>query len=820
MNLSFEWLRSLVPVQLSPAELRDLITSRCATVDEVIALRADLAGVVVGRVVEAQRHPNSDHLWVTKVDAGGGELLDVVCGAPNVREGKLYPFAPTGTVLPGGLKLEKRKIRGATSNGMLCSSRELGLGSEHDGILELQVDAPPGTPFLDAVPVGDTRLVIDVTPNRPDLLSHLGIAREVAAATGVALLAPEARRTGARAETVEREGTTAGVTVRVEDSEGAPRYMGAVIRDVKVEPSPPWLVARLEAVGSRSINNVVDITNYLMHELGQPMHAFDLERLAGSSVIVRRARHGETLTTLDGIERRLTTAMTVIADGDRAQAIAGVMGGSTSEVMAPSGSRASGDGVAATEASAPATRHIFLEVALFDPRKTRATRLALGLTTDASHRFERGVDPEIQSLALARAIEMITDLAGGRLDGTPIDVRARAAPRESVTLRTERVARLLGVPVPADDSAKLLRSIGFDVAVAGPDLRVTAPSWRRDIAREVDLIEEVARLRGFETFPDELRPYRPGTMAEAPLAHTIRRVRTAMIAAGLLEARPMPFVRGEESGFVRVSNPLAEDEAYLRPTILHSLAKRAEHNLARMEGNVRLFEIGAVFSPGSGALPAESVNAAALIMGLRRPPHFTEPKPPPMDAWDAKGLAESLVAAAFPGAAARMDPGTAGDLWSIRVGDEIVGAVRQVELDAPVWASPAFGVELRLSAAPMDPAAPAADSAATRPVPPRYRAIPTTPAAELDLALLVPLRTTAEEVEQVIRRSAGELLERLELFDEFRGAGIPDGFRSVGWRLTFRHPDRTLRDKEVEGRRDKLLRILENELRVRHRTSA
>ena len=802
MNLSYEWLRSLVPVRLSPTELRDLITARCTVVDEVVALRADLAGVVVGRVVEVQRHPNSDHLWVTRVDAGGPELLDVVCGAANVLQGKLYPFAPVGMVLPGGLKLEKRKIRGATSNGMLCSSRELGLGDDHEGILELQIDVPPGTPFLAAVPVGDTRLVIDVTPNRPDLLSHVGLAREVAAATGVALIEGDARGGSATsAVVVDREGKAAGVTVRIDDPDGAPRYMGAVIRGVTVGPSPPWLVARLEAVGSRSINNVVDVTNYLMHELGQPMHAFDLRLLEGPSVIVRRAHAGEKLTTLDGTERALTRDMTVIADARRAQAVAGVMGGSTSEVSAT-------------------TRDIFLEVALFDPRTVRATRLALGLNTDASYRFERGVDPEIQPRAMARAVDLFIDLAGGTLDGAPVDVHPRPASREPLILRSERVGRLLGVPVGADESARLLRLIGFVVESAGAsDLRVTAPSWRRDIARDVDLIEEIARLRGFDSFPDELRPYRPGTTADPPLVHTIRRVRDAMIAAGLFEARPMPFVSGGDSGFVRVSNPLAEDEAYLRPSILQSLARRAEHNLGRMEGNIRLFEIGAVFEPGDGPLPFESMNAAALIMGLRRPPHFTEPKPPAIDAWDAKGLAEALASAAFPAGAARLEPGVDGELWRIRVGDEVVGSVRLLELDAPVWASPAFGVEVRISDAPMDPASAVADGAMSRGATPPYRAIPTTPAAELDLALLVPMGTTAAEVEAVILRAAGELLERLELFDEFRGSGIPDGFRSLAWRLTFRHPDRTLRDKEVEGRRDKLLRILENELSVRQRTS-
>ena len=739
---------------------------------------------------------------MTKVDAGGGELLDVVCGAPNVQQGKLYPFARSGTTLPGGLKLEKRKIRGATSNGMLCSARELGLGQDHEGIMELQVDAAPGTPFLEAVPIGDTRLVIDVTPNRPDLLSHLGVAREVSAATGVALTAEGAITTSIPAPvTAQREGRVGAVEVRVDDSDGTPRYMGAVLRGVTVGPSPEWLVGRLEAVGSRSINNIVDITNYLLHELGQPMHAFDLARMSGSRVIVRPAREGETITTLDGTTRTLKPTMTVIADADRAQAVAGVMGGATSEVT-------------------DTTRDIFLEVALFDPRRTRTTRMALGLSSDASYRFERGVDPELQPRALARAVALIVDIAGGTVDGAPIDIRASTVAPRRIKLRIERVARILGVGISAGECAGLLRSVGFATGQTdrAAELEVTVPSWRPDVAAEIDLMEEIARLRGFASFPETLRPYRPGTTTDAPLVGMIERVRASMIAAGLFESRAMPFVRGGDSDHVRVSNPLAEDEAYLRRSLLDTLARRAEHNLARMQGNVRLFEIGSVFAPSDGDLPGEWIHAAALVMGQRRPPHFTEPKPPAFDAWDAKGIAERLAAAAYPDTDPALVEAASGGLWSILVDGAKVGTVAEVALDAPVWATPAFGVEIRLQAAPLDPAVSAAAPRVERSGS-RYRPIPVTPAVELDLALLVPTGTSAASVEAVIRRGAGDMLERLELFDEFRGAGIPDGHRSVAWRLTFRHPDRTLRDKEVEGRRDKLLRILENELSVRHRTS-
>ncbi|MEO8577868.1 MAG: YtpR family tRNA-binding protein, partial [Gemmatimonadales bacterium] len=330
MNASYSWLKDFVDFDLTPNELRDLLTARCATVDDVVALRQDLSSIVVGKVVEAGRHPNSDHLWVTRVDSGTGELHHVVCGAPNVTVGTLYPFARVGSTLPGGLKIEKRKIRGEVSEGMLCSARELGLGTDHEGILALDVDAAPGASFLEVMPVGDTQLVVDVLPNRPDLLSHEGLGREIAAAVGSPLKRP------VHPPAVLTRSSTASqptpIDVSVEDSEGAPRYLAIAIHGVTVGPSPEWLAKRVEAVGSRSISNVVDVTNYMLHGFGQPMHAFDMSKLGGSKIIVRRAKNGEKIVTLDGVERKLDDSMTVIADAANAEAIAGVIGGKGSEV--------------------------------------------------------------------------------------------------------------------------------------------------------------------------------------------------------------------------------------------------------------------------------------------------------------------------------------------------------------------------------------------------------------------------------------------------------------------------------------------------------
>lgn len=835
MLISHDWLRSVVPHALDADALRTLLTAHVATVDGMVPLRADLAPIVVARVVTAARHPNADHLWVTTVDDGSGELLEVVCGAPNVTAGALYPFARVGTVMPtgnkGGIRIERRKIRGAVSNGMLCSARELGLGDDHEGILALEVEAAPGTPFLEAVRVGDVQYDVDVLANRPDLLSHWGIAREVSALTGVAMRDPaevftvdpttgEARfGDGVRGRVPSAGGTvvhglrrasSGGTTVEVTDAEGCPRYMAVVIRGVRVGPSPDWLVRRLATVGVRSISNVVDVTNYMLHGYGQPMHAFDLAKLAGASVVVRRAHPGEGLVTLDGVSRTLDERMTVIADAERAVAVAGVMGGKASEVS-------------------EATTDLLLEVAYFDPRRVRTTRKVLGLSTDASYRFERGIDPELAPHALSIAAQLLTLVAGGAVDGAAIDVGAAPSARATVSLTPGRLRRLLGDDVPGPEITRLLSSVGFRVTPRGDEagtLDVVPPSWRHDVARDADLVEEVARLRGYDVLPDAVLPFRPGTVPDHALHLAGRRVRDTLVGMGLLEARPLPFVAGRDETHARVANPLADDEPHLRRSILETLARRAEYNLSRLQGNVRLFEIGATFTPRPGQLPVEKVRVGLLIMGARHPAHFSNRAREPFDAWDAKAIAERVAAVAHPGMPITMESGD-GDpvLWRIQAKGGEVGTVERVTLDRPVWASEAFGVELTLGRMPNAPiAAPGAHDYSQgneRPVRSvvSYRPIPTTPPAEFDLALLVPDGVSAAQVEALLRRSAGDLLERLELFDEFRGGGVPAGHRSVAWRLTFRDATRTLRDKEVDGRRQKILRALESELGVRPRTA-
>ena len=808
MIFSHAWLRSFAPNDKSAAEIGALLNDHAVTLDGLTPLRSDIAPIVVGLVVEQAPHPDSDHLSITKVDDGSGTLLDVVCGAPNVTAGVKYPFARSGTTMPDGLKIEKRKIRGQTSNGMLCSARELKLGFEHDGILALTTDAAPGTPILQVLSdVGDSQLNLDVLPNRPDLLSHQGMAREVSALLGVpatlAEVSIEARDAVATVPVV-RDAVSAladGVRVTIDDSRSCPRYNAVVIRGVTVGPSPEWLRERLESVGSRSINNVVDATNYILLGLGQPVHAFDLAKLDGHAIVVRLSREGESLVTLDGVSRSIAAGTTLICDGARPVALAGVMGGRDTEVTA-------------------GTTDILLEVANFDARSVRALRRAVNLSTDASYRYERGIDAAASPEAALHCAALIVRVAGGTVTAR-IDVGEAPAARALVTLRPSRVSKLLGDPVPADEIVRILRALGCVVDRHSDDLlHVTPPTWRHDLLLEVDLIDEVVRIRGFDTVSDELRAFRPGTVPDHPLHLLERRVRDFLVGYGLYEARPMPFTRDPASG-ARVQNPLADDEPYLRASILDSLARRAEYNLNRMEGDVRLFEVGHVFLPSRDRLPLEEVRVGALLQGRRRPSHFTEPEPASFDAWDVKSLAHSLAAVAFPGASITLVPAESGNLWRVHANGRDVGGVTRIVIDQPVWASDPYGVELTLGIMPSADVAPVGqhshDLATSRSQSVAhvvYRSIPVMPASGFALALVLPERVHAADVEVVLRREGGDLLESLQVFDEYRGDRLPAGMRSVGWRLQFRHPERTLRDKELEGRRSKVVSALQRELGV------
>ncbi len=789
MNASLNWLNELLGTTLGAAEVRDRLAMLGAPVDAVEPLHQELGDVVIGLVLEAGKHPNADRLSLCKVDAGQAAPFSVVCGAPNVTAGKKYPFAPVGTVLPGGLKLERRKIRGEYSEGMLCSARELGLGEDGGGILELQTDAAPGTRFLDALPIGDTRFVIDITPNRGDLLSHVGLARDLGAVLKrpVRPAAFPGTKPGALPRTQRAGGSsgeTAGVRITIEDAEGCARYTAAVIRGVKIGPSPAWLAQRLEAIGQRPINNVVDATNYLLFENGQPLHAFDLAKLAGPEIVVRRAKPGEKMTTLDGVERALGTHMCMIADRDKAVAVGGVMGGATSEVS-------------------DATTDLLIECAWFEPRRIRATRRALGLNTEASFRYERGVDWGATAQRLERAVELILAVAGGRLDGTPVDVYPAPQQNAMVFLRDARVAQVLGVEVARGEIERVLTALGFVVGPREDRLAVQVPAWRPDVEREIDCIEEVARIVGYDRFPDELRPFRTGAVPDAPEEIAADRLRIVLTGMGLHEAVALSLGPKHDERSPEVVNPLSREEAYLRTDLLWGLARRVEYNWRQMERDVRLFEIGHIFAKGAetaGGLPFEDAHVAGVVTGAARPAHWTEPHPPDADMTDIKALLDAVIPAACPGATLHAD----GERFAVRdeSGQEI-GSAHALEADRPAWAGRLYGFEVALRP----------KVASER----RITPLPRSPAVPRDVALVLPESLTAADVEATLRRGAGKLLERLWAFDEYRGKGLPAGTRSVAWRLVFREEGRTLREQEVDQALAKALEAVEKTHGVRRR---
>lgn len=792
MNVSLRWLRELAPtIQGSAEELAHRLTHTAVPVEDLRWLGQGLDQLVVGQVVQISAHPRADRLVVCQVDIGGNQPVQVVTGAPNVQEGAYYPFVGVGQTLPGGQLIKKVKLRGEASEGMLCSERELDVGRDQAGIMQLIGKFAPGQPVLEALGLDDHRLELEITANRPDLLGHWGVARELAPGGEADLRLydfPAARGGRLGVTQAESEGASAGVTVRIEDPDGCPRYMGAIIRGVSVGPSPAWLANRLRAVGVQPINNVVDATNYVLYELNQPLHAFDLDQLAGPAVVIRRAWTGEKLKTLDGKERELGPEILVIADAHAPCALAGLMGGAASEVSEE-------------------TADVFIECADFDPRRIRRGSIALGLGTDASYRFQRGIDRDGLPRALRRVTDLILTVAGGELDGKAVDVNPKPPTHRTARLRRARIARLLGVELDTSTIVECLRPLGFNIEdERGDELEVAVPAWRPDVTREIDLIEEVARRHGYDSFPAELQPFRSTRVAEDPYVIVHDRLRDLLVGRGFLEAVTVPFVSAAE-GDIRLLNPLSEREDHLRRDLLSGLVHRLEYNFARGNRDVRLFEIATVFGPSGDELPGEGIRIAAAWTGRRRPPHWSEPDEVDWDIWDLKSLFTAVAAVAVPGAELGPLQGADGASASPALEDALAaatpdgqmvgwaGSVPAARIDAPPWAGAVWGLEIDV-------------------VPDRrrdftYAPLPAYPAVERDIALIVPRGTLAAEVAVAIRDAAPDILESLEVFDVYEGEKIPAGKRSLAWRLRFRSAERTLTDDEVDSALSRIMSALE-----------
>jgi len=605
MRISIAWLAEHVDVSGVPPE--DLARRLTAVGLEVEALERSgrgLEAVVAARIVASEPHPNAEKLSVTRVDAGTGELLQVVCGAKNYAVGDVVPLARPGATLPGGQKIERAKLRGVESAGMLCSARELGLSEDASGLLVLDRTVAPGTPVARALGLEDVLLEVNVTPNRPDCLSHLGIAREVAALLGrkVKLPAPRLAEGGGPARDA--------VKVRIEAPDRCARYAARVIEGVRIGPSPVALARRLEACGVRSISNVVDATNYVLLELGHPLHAFDLDAVAGREIVVRAARPGEKLVTLDGKERELSTEDLLIADRDRGSALAGVMGGGDSEIS-------------------PGTTRVLLESAWFQPGSIRRTSRRHGLKTEASYRFERGADPGMVIPALDRCAALIAELAGGTVRPGVVDAHPREVRAPEVRLRWHRPAEVLGMDVERDDARRILTGLGFtELASDAEGATFGVPSWRADVSIEEDLVEEIVRTKGYDAIPETLPANAVDTPAEPADARAIARAREALEAAGCSEAVNFSFVAAKElepfeqhvatgdgSGRalgVTLKNPISAELSVMRTSLVPSLLKNLAFNRRQRVEDVRLYEIASVYHPAPDPKHAPSAESVAI----------------------------------------------------------------------------------------------------------------------------------------------------------------------------------------------------------------
>lgn len=799
MKISERWLRQWVNPPVTSTEVVAQLSMAGLEVDSAEPAAPEFSGVVVGSVVAVDPHPDADKLRVCQVDDGAGTHA-VVCGAPNVTVGMLAPYARPGAVLPDGTRIGQAKLRGVASAGMLCGADELGLDTVRDGLMVLPANLTPGADLREALELDDTLIEIDLTPNRGDCLGLRGLAREVGVLNDCAVLEPEIKPVPARIDDT--------FPVELSHAEGCPRYLGRVIRGVDVtRPTPTWMTERLRRCGLRPIDPVVDVTNYVLLELGQPMHAFDLGRLSGG-IDVRLAQPGEKLTLLDGSELALRDDTLLITDANGPVAMAGIMGGENSGIT--------------TDPAAP-TRDIFLECAFFSPLAIAGRARSYGMHTDASHRYERGVDFELQHLAMERATALLLDIVGGEPGPVTEAVDPGFLPaRSSVTLREARLAKLLGMRIPAPTVETMLKRLGLPPVAtedteAGRVWQVQAPSWRFDIEREADLIEEVARIYGYDNIEVALPVSRmrlEPTLARQADADLFR---TQLAASGHQEILSYSFVEPRlndlfEPGIqaVPLANPISAELGAMRTTLWPGLVKTWIGNRNRQQPRARLFEIGRTFVRADAGAVAERVWVAGLLAGSREPESWNQTAHE-VDFYDARGVVESLLALTREQEAwafrAEQHPGLhpgqcaavyrragAGDVlagWVGRMHPEV-----QAELDLP---RPVYLFALAL------------DALEAREIP-VHRGISRFPSMRRDIAIELDASVPASAVLECARGAADEHLVDLCLFDVYAGDKLGPDRRSLALGVTLQHPGRTLEDGEVTARIDAIVQALEAQL--------
>ena len=784
MRAPLSWIREFAPVEGDPAAVAAALSSLGLVVEGVQLVGEGLDQVVVARVLGTAPHPRADRVQLVDVDPGDGSPVHVVCGAFNFGPGDLVPLARPGDRLPGGMEIGRRKVRGEWSDGMLCSAAELGLGDDHSGIFVLSPGAEPGAPLADALGIRpDVVFDLDVTPNRPDALSVTGVARDLAARLRVPFAVPEPPALPG--------GEPAKVGVVVEADDLCPRFTATRLEGVNVGPSPSWMATRLTLAGMRPINNVVDVSNYVMLERGQPNHPYDLDRLGGGGLLVRRGRPGEVVVTLDEVERPVGDDDCLICDADGAPVgIGGIMGGANSEI-------------------AETTDTVLLEAAWFTPLAVARTSARLGLRTEASVRFERGVDVEVTLPAVARFCQLAAEVGAGTAVGATVDFRARVPERARVVVRTERVNAILGSALAPTEVAGYLEPIGFACEpVADGSFRVAIPSWRPDCEREIDVIEEVGRHHGYDRITRTLPPTAAAGGGLTPYQRERRRVRGLLVGLGVSEAWSNSFLTPEDlaraglpAEAVEVENPLAQEESALRTSLRPGLLRALVTNASHRNPDVRLFEMGHVFLPPHAGeeRPPEPEHLAVVLAGC--------PAPEATRVWrvlvDALGLDDLLVAHS---PVAGLHPTRSAQ---IRQDGQAIGAVGEVDpdvlaahdLEAPVaWLEVDLGALLTLPRRPRV-----------------YRPVSRYPSADVDLAFVADEGVAVQSFLEALRQAGGELLEDVWLFDVFRGPQLGDGRRSLAFRVRFSALDHTLTEEELAALRAGCIEAVEVSLPARLR---
>ncbi len=794
MNVTLKWLKTYIDFEFTPKELADRLTMLGVEVESIQQLGADLEGVVTGRVTAIRPHPNADKLVCCEVDIGGASDLQIVCGAPNVREGMLAPVATIGTTLPVGLTIKRAKLRGETSEGMLCSEKELALSDNAAGLMELPKDIPVGTPLSEALGLDDVVFELEITPNRPDCLSLIGVAREIGAETGNPLKYPsvDLRENGTDIQ------TRTSVTIDVPDL--CPHYAARVIQGIKVSDSPAWLKQRLEAVGIGAINNIVDVTNFVLMEYGQPLHAFDYRKLAENRIVVRRATADEKITTLDEVERELTPDMLVIADAERPVALAGIMGGYDSEI---------------TET----TCDVLLESAFFDPASIRATAKTLGISTEASYRFERGTDPGAVLTALDRAAALIAELAGGTIcSGTGDVFYPVVMPVNRIRLRPKRVNFVLGTRIAPAEMTEILLRLGFEVDTDQEPYHVTVPTFRADVTREIDLIEEIARVHGYDNIPTTL-PQGQIPVTTPDLKQEVhKQTKRVLLSAGMMEAVNYSFydpnifekirlaADDPRRNALKLQNPLSPEMSVLRTTLLPSLLENAQRNRNHQIDSIALFEIGNVFIR-EDAQQTEPGRVAGILAGQIGEGTYSDPSRSP-DFFDIKGVVERMLEICGIAdwtlqktASQTFHPGRHAE---VRVGDTSLGIFG--EAHPQVLENYGLPYKAYLFEFALD------KLEACAVFKKRFEPLSIYPKIVRDLAIVVDASVRSDMPTALIYEAGGETVDSVRLFDVYEGEQVAEGKKSLAYTITYHSPTETLTDKAVNARHEKVIQRLNQAL--------